>query len=301
MRVEFARAVIDQFTTPGEQVFITGDLGYMALEQVRDTFGERFINAGVAEQNMVSMAAAMAHEGFIPWVYSISPFVTLRPYEQIRNDACLHNLPVKLVGNGGGYGYGIMGATHHNLEDIAALKVLPNMRIYLPLTGQDVGEAVRLMLQDPSPNYLRLNQAGNIPAEVAPFAAWRCLKKGRKAVVAGVGPVLANIFRLPPELLDELEVWSVGILPLTDMPAAFLDAVMQCRKVITIEEHYAAGGFGEHLAGMLLSRQLPEALRWLSLHAGGYPNGRYGSQQWHQELNGLGGELLQQKIASILQ
>ena len=78
----------------------------MALEKVQEKYGERFINAGVAEQNMVTVAAVMAHEGFVPFVYSISPFVTLRPYEQIRNDVCLHNLPVKIVGNGGGYGYG---------------------------------------------------------------------------------------------------------------------------------------------------------------------------------------------------
>ena len=74
----------------------------MALEKVQGKFGEKFINAGVAEQNMVTVSAALAHEGFIPWIYSISPFVTLRPYEQIRNDVCLHNLPVKIVGNGGG-------------------------------------------------------------------------------------------------------------------------------------------------------------------------------------------------------
>src|SRR5512132_1728928 len=100
-------------------VFVSGDLGYMALEKVIETYGERFINVGVSEQNMISVAAGLAYEGFIPWVYSIAPFAILRPYEQIRNDVCLHNLPVKIVGNGGGYGYGIMGATHHTLEDIA--------------------------------------------------------------------------------------------------------------------------------------------------------------------------------------
>lgn len=300
MRVEFAKAIIDQFTSPDPQVFITGDLGYMALEQVREMYGDRFINAGVAEQNMVSMAAAMAYEGFIPWVYSISPFVTLRPYEQIRNDACLHNLPVKLVGNGGGYGYGIMGATHHNLEDIAAMRVLPNMKVYVPLTGTDVGEAVAQMLQDKAPNYLRLNQAGALPVEVPPFAAWRCIKKGTGAVVAGTGPVVANLFRLPAELLEQLEIWVISIFPVVDIPGAFLDAVIRHRKVITIEEHYAAGGLGEHLAALLMAQQLPASLTWLSLHAGGYPNGRYGSQQWHQELNGLSGALLHQKIASVL-
>src|SRR5688572_13952774 len=113
MRNEFATAIINNFDSVPNQVFITGDLGYMALEKIQALFNKYFINAGIAEQNMISVAAALAYENFIPWVYSISPFCTLRPYEQIRVDVCLHNLPVKIVGNGGGYGYGIMGVTHH--------------------------------------------------------------------------------------------------------------------------------------------------------------------------------------------
>ncbi len=300
MRIEFAQAIIEQHGSVPGQVFITGDLGYMALEQVRQTFGTHFINAGVAEQNMVSMAAAMAHEGFIPWVYSISPFVTLRPYEQIRNDACLHNLPVKLVGNGGGYGYGIMGATHHNLEDIAAMRVLPNMKVYVPFTGQDVAQAVTMMLEDKSPNYLRLNQGKDMPG-LAPFADWRCIQKGEGAVVIGTGPVVANLLSLPPVLLEQLEIWVVGIFPVLYIPDALIASVKRLRKVITIEEHYAAGGLGEHIAALLLAAELDTPLQWRSLHAKGYPNGRYGSQQWHQELNGLQGELLHNQIAAILQ
>jgi transketolase len=154
MRVEFADAMLHFFDTHPEMVFITGDLGYMALEKVQQKFGDKFINAGVAEQNMVTVGAALAHEGFTPWLYSISPFVTLRPYEQIRNDACLHNLPVKLVGNGGGYGYGIMGATHLNIEDIGAMRLLPNMRVYVPFTSGDVGQVVEQMLADLHPPLL---------------------------------------------------------------------------------------------------------------------------------------------------
>ena len=108
---------------------------------------------------MVSLAAGLAREGHLPWVYSIAPFLAFRPYEQIRTDVCLHELPVKLVGNGGGYGYGIMGATHHALEDVGAMRVLPNMRLYVPLIAADVGEVVPLMAEDPLPNYLRLNTA----------------------------------------------------------------------------------------------------------------------------------------------
>lgn len=129
MRKEFAAAMVDLYH----------------LEEVQATYKNRFINAGVAEQNMISVAAGMASAGFVPWVYSIAPFTVLRPYEQIRNDVCLHQLPVKIVGNGGGYGYGIMGATRHTLEDIALMRVLPSMKVYVPLVATDVQEAVQQM------------------------------------------------------------------------------------------------------------------------------------------------------------
>src|SRR3989338_2134130 len=102
-------------------IFFTGDVGYHALEAYRDSLHKRFINAGIAEQNMVSVAAGMAYLKLKPWVYSIAPFISLKTIEQIRNDVCHHSLTVKFVGNGGGYGYGILGPSHHILEDIALL------------------------------------------------------------------------------------------------------------------------------------------------------------------------------------
>jgi transketolase len=111
MRQQLCDALVSRSVNP-DMVFLTGDLGFMALEPLQQGMQARFINAGVAEQNMVSVAAAMAREGLDPWVYSIAPFCYARPFEQIRNDVAFHNLPVKLIGNGGGYGYGVMGPTH---------------------------------------------------------------------------------------------------------------------------------------------------------------------------------------------
>src|SRR5580704_6871872 len=116
MRNVFCSALIECASNP-EFVFLTGDLGFQALEPLREKMGERFLNVGVAEQNMVSVAAGLAKGGFRPWVYSIAPFLYARAFEQIRNDVCLHRMPVTLVGNGGGYGYGVMGSTHHAIED----------------------------------------------------------------------------------------------------------------------------------------------------------------------------------------
>jgi transketolase len=300
MRAEFAQAMIALFQKRRDLVFITGDLGYMALEDVAETYGERFINAGIAEQNAVSLAAGLAREGHLPWVYSAAPFVVLRPYEQIRNDLCLHGLPVKLVGNGGGYGFGIMGATHHALEDVGAMRVLPNMRIYVPLTAADVDQVVRMMAEDPLPNYLRLNTAAPIPAELPNFAPWRRIKRGRTCIVIGMGPVVGNLHGIGDQaLLDDIEIWSVGTLPVDDMPADLTASIREKRRVVTIEEHYGACGLGEALSHLLLTHAVfPQS--FTSLHAVGYPSGRYGSQRWHQEENGLAGQALVSHLKKVI-
>ncbi|MEO6452928.1 MAG: transketolase C-terminal domain-containing protein, partial [Ginsengibacter sp.] len=239
------------------------------------------------------------YEGFTPWAYSIAPFITLRPYEQIRNDVCLHHLPVKLVGNGGGYGYGIMGATHHSLEDIGIMRLLPGMRIYIPFTSEDVEMAVEKMLNDKSPNYLRLNLIAKIKYDIPAFAAWRRIKGGNKGTVIGTGPVLENIFNINDNMLAGLEIWVVSIFPFEELPEALLQNIELTRKVITIEEHYEAGGLGEALAKALINK-LSCSVSFNSLCANGYPGGRYGSQQWHQAENNLAGENLEIKLTEYL-
>jgi transketolase len=300
MRDEFAQAMIALFERRRDLVFLTGDLGYLALEGVAKTYGERFINAGVAEQNAVSLAAGLARAGHLPWVYSTAPFVVLRPYEQIRNDVCLHGLPVKLVGNGGGYGFGIMGATHHALEDVGAMRVLPNLRIYVPLTAADVDRVVSLMADDPLPNYLRLNAPAQIREEPPAFAPWRRIKRGRSCVVIGLGPVVGNLYDTNDrELLDDLEIWSVGVLPIDEIPADLVASIREKRRVVTMEEHYGSCGLAEALSRLFLTHAVcPQS--FTALHAAGYPTGRYGSQRWHQEESGLGGPSLFSRLEKVI-
>jgi transketolase len=297
MRNEFAQAIIDADQHHKNLVFITGDLGYMALEKVQQKFNERFINAGVAEQNMVTVAASLAYEGFVPFAYSISPFITLRPYEQIRNDVCLHNLPVKLIANGGGYGYGIMGATHHNIEDIGSMRLMPNMRIYVPFLASDVASAVNQMIADKSPNYLRLNVGAKISTGIAAFAQWRKIKNGTKAVVIGTGPVVENICN--STFAADLEIWVVSILPIADLPAELIESINATKKLIITEEHSGECGLRETISYHIINK-LTTPIQVLSLHASGYPSGKYGDQKWHQNENGLGGELMEQKLDAFI-
>src|SRR5271169_6181836 len=172
-------------------VFLTGDLGFQALEPLRDEMGERFINAGVAEQNMVSVAAGLAKEGLRPWVYSIAPFLYARAFEQIRNDVCLHRMPVILVGNGGGYGYGGMGSTHHAIEDYGALLSLLGMRVYLQAFDCDVSQSIRYLTRADHPAYLRLGLSEQPKGfSPPPFAAWRHLLTGGGPTIVISGPLV---------------------------------------------------------------------------------------------------------------
>jgi len=284
-------------------VFLTGDLGFRALEPLRDKLGARFINAGVAEQNMVSVAAGLAAEGLACWVYSIAPFCYARPYEQIRNDVCQHGLPVRLVGNGGGYAYGAMGATHHALEDYGSLLALPGMRAIIPAFRGDVDEAIRQTAACSGPVYLRLGRceapAGWIPP---PFTAWRRLVAGDAGVLIAVGPLAGPIvaaLQARPER-SRPSLWALGKLPLVagDLPEGLVADIERSRVLVVAEEHVATGGAGEGLAGRLLQSGVTVG-RFEHVAARGYPSGRYGSQAWHRRECGLDAESLLARVAAL--
>jgi transketolase len=171
MRKEFSQHIEKIAYADDKVVFITGDLGFMALENVRSSIKERFINAGVSEQNMITFAAGLASQGLKPICYSIAPFAVFRPAEQTRLDIGLHNMDVKIVGNGGGYGYGIMGATHHAIEDLAVMSSFQNMKCYVPFCNEDVSGVVSAMMKRTGPAYLRLGFGVKPETMVIPFFA----------------------------------------------------------------------------------------------------------------------------------
>ncbi|MBF0140785.1 MAG: transketolase [Magnetococcales bacterium] len=272
-------------------VFLTGDLGFQALEPLRAVMGEKFINAGISEQNMISVAAGLAQQGMMAWTYSIGSFGYARPFEQIRNDVCLQSLPVKLVGNGGGYAYGAMGPSHHALEDYGILLTLPGMRVYVPIFGKDVQSIVERMAVSTTPGYLRLGRCECPPGyTVPPYAPWRRLLAGRGTPTLVVGPVAGSLLAacLAMELDVRPEIWGVTELPVrnSEMPAEFLAIVRQHRCLCVVEEHVAHGGVGQMVAHELLTMGVPmDAL--LHAHAHGYPSATCGSQSFHRRESAL--------------
>jgi len=297
MRVEFCAWLEAYAASHPEVVVLTGDLGFQALEQVRERIGTRFVNMGVSEQNMVSVAAALASEGLTPLCYSIAPFAVFRPAEQIRLDVCLHRLGVKFVGNGGGYGYGIMGATHHALEDIALLSSLPGMSCFAPATGSDVAATADAMMQTPGPSYFRLVR-GELPAGTAlatPFEAVRRIHTpgghaDARLTVVGLGAAVLNALTASGIRDGDVDWFVASRLPLPAFPPALRESIERTGRVLVVEEHVERGGLAEHLALALFREGLAPKL-W-SRAAAGYPSGTYGSQAFHQQESGLDADSL---------
>lgn len=290
MRNGLCAGLMEQVSDPGF-VFLTGDLGFGALEPLQAALGGRFINAGIAEQNMVSVAAGLARTGLRPWAYSIAPFVYARPFEQIRNDVCLHRLPVRLVGNGGGYAYGVMGSTHHALEDYGAMLCLPHMRAFVPAFGADVPPMIGTLAQADYPAYLRLGRCEQPQGTTLPaYAPWRCLLDGGGPTLVAVGPLAGSLWTelstLPEDARPSL--WAVSELPIDPdaMPTAFLTDLSASGHLFVVEEHVAANGAGQMLAHCLLEMGKAPA-QFTHRCALGYLSGTYGSQAFHRTECGL--------------
>jgi transketolase len=160
MRTAFIKALTDLAETDNRIWLVTGDLGFSVLEEFASRFPDRYLNVGVAEQNMTGVAAGLAMSGKIVFTYSIANFPTLRCLEQVRNDVCYHNANVKIVAVGGGLAYGAQGYTHHAIEDLAILRALPNIRVIAPGDPAETRAAVMAIVNTPGPCYLRLGKAG---------------------------------------------------------------------------------------------------------------------------------------------
>src|SRR5260370_29105354 len=161
MRAAFVRGLTAAARLDPRIMLLTSDLGYKIFDAFAGEFPGRLLNVGVAEGNMIGVAAGLALGGMRPFTYSIAPFATLRCLEQIRNDVCYHNLPVTIVGVGGGYSYGHNGPTHHALEDIAVMRVLPNMTVVCPGDPIETELAVAAAAAHGRPLYLRIGRAGD--------------------------------------------------------------------------------------------------------------------------------------------
>jgi transketolase len=254
MRNAFIEELVALATEHDHIALIVGDLGYTVVEPFADRFPDRFINAGVAEQNMTGLAAGMASEGYHVFTYSIANFPTFRCAEQIRNDVDYHKLPVTVVAVGGGLAYGNLGYSHHAVQDYALMRCMPNMLIAAPGDPMEVRACMRYLVKNPQPSYLRVGKAGEpcihteVP-EVSP-GKWINLRAGAMGgttyLTTGAALNLVNqMFIKNPNL----EPCALNSMPLWGMRTKADQArqVANFKRIITVEDHLLDGGFGSWL------------------------------------------------------
>jgi len=306
MRNAFADELKQLGDSDPRLVFLSGDIGNRLFDKFRAAHGDRFFNCGVAEQNMMGLAAGLALSGYRPIAYTITPFVTTRCLEQIRTDVCYHEAPVIIAGVGSGLSYAGLGPTHHSCEDIALLRALPNLAVVCPCDSFEVRAALRAALRADHPTYLRLGKKGepNVHTEVpADFSIGKSLtvREGRDVCLLATGTILPEALHAADALANagvSTQVVSFHSVKPLDTER-LCDAFAAFRLVATIEEHSLIGGFGSAVAEWIVDNAItPRAfLRF------GTPDAFFklaGEQEFAREQLGLTGEQIALRIKERL-
>ncbi|MBL8872329.1 MAG: transketolase [Planctomycetaceae bacterium] len=255
MRTAFIEQLIVEARKKPKLFLVVGDLGFSVVEPFAAEFPDRFLNAGVAEQNMTGVAAGLASEGYHVFTYSIGNFPTLRCLEQIRNDICYHNLPVTVVAVGAGMAYGNLGYSHHCVHDIGALRGLPGITILSPADPGETRQCVSWLSENPGPSYLRLGKAGEPTIHHQPvnLDSPTCIAEcGGEVAIVGTGSILSEAIEAS-KLLAKRGI-MVDVFSLTNLTPTCKDYFTPLHKftrILTVEEHVTAGGIGEMLGSVL--------------------------------------------------
>jgi transketolase len=292
MRTAFFRTLLELAAADDRINLVVGDLGFGVVEPFVERFPQRFLNAGVAEQNMTGMAAGMALSGKVVFTYSIANFPTLRCLEQIRNDVCYHKANVKIVAVGGGFAYGSLGMTHHATEDLAIMRALPELVVVAPGDPVEVEHATRAIAAYGGPCYLRLGRAGEprIHESSIPFQLGRALtiREGDDVTLISTGDLLGTAVEVAEVLEKErigVRVLSMHTLKPLDLEA-ILKAARETGAIATLEEHSVVGGLGGAVAEVLAECDAPR-VRFRRIGLPSAFSSWVGSQEYLRSKHGL--------------
>jgi transketolase len=290
MRSAFAQALVELAARDARVVLLTGDLGFAVLEPFAERFPRRFYNVGVAEQNMLGLATGLADAGFVPFVYSIATFASMRPYEFIRNGPVLHQLPVRIVGVGGGVEYGHNGPTHYALEDVALMRAQPELVIVAPADAEQARGAVAATRDHPGPLYLRLSkQPGAIPELDGRFELGRAvlIGDGVDLAIVALGPAAREALEAERSLREAGISASVAVVSsFNPSPDADLVEILgQVPLAVTVESHYVSGGVGSYVCEVVAENKLP--CRVVRCAVRRVPRGETGGHEYLQERLGI--------------
>ena len=249
MRNHFIKNLVTKAKKNKKIFLLVGDLGFSVVEEFADTYPDRFLNVGIAEQNMMGLAAGLASEGMHVFVYSIANFPTFRCAEQIRNDVDYHNLPVTIVSIGGGFSYGNLGYSHHAIQDYGLLRLMPNMMICSPGDLNETTNALEYILDNPQPSYIRLDKSFNENLrsqcpKIKP-GKWILFRESNsKKVILTTGNTLRFHDRLTK--MNEFKNYSIYSLPIWGHKFKNTQTRMlkKFNNIVTIEDHLLDAGFG---------------------------------------------------------
>ena len=266
MRNAFADEILKLALADERIVVLSGDIGNRLFDKFKAAMPTRFYNCGVAEANMISLAAGLASSGLRPVCYTITPFVTTRCLEQIKLDVCYHSMPVTIVGTGSGLSYAALGSTHHSFEDLAIMRSLPGMNVLAPADAPELRSAMRWAFAQNQPAYLRIGKKGEpVLTEEAAFTAgrWQCLRTGSSATLLACGTILGEVLAAADLLAkDNIQaaVWNCASVKPLDLEAL---AHFSSSPVFSIEEHSVLGGLGSAVAEFLSARKnTPRLIRF---------------------------------------
>jgi transketolase len=247
MRTAFIEQLVYE-AAQNEKIFLlVGDLGYSVVETFAQRFPDRYLNVGIAEQNMTGIAVGLAKEGYNVFTYSIGNFPTLRCMEQIRYDVCYHNASVKVVAVGGGYAYGSLGVSHHTTEELGMLRTIPNLNVIAPADPVEARKITSMLCSTDEPGYLRLGKAGESvvhqSGDQIQWGKFIPVLTGKGTVVLSTGAMLKYSYDSITSTNSGFGLVSVPFIKPLDLDA-LARLARQYSEIITIEEHQRSAGFG---------------------------------------------------------
>lgn len=264
---------ITEFAGQNENIMlITADLGFSVIEKFKERFPNKYINVGIAEQNMATVAAGLALEGNTVFIYSIGNFPTLRCIEQIRNDICYHNANVKILAVGSGFAYGTLGMTHHATEDLAIMRALPNMKVFTPCDSISAEAIAQDICKINGPCYVRLERGGEPEIfsknEKFEIGKLKEIRKGYDIAVITIGTVINEAIKAADILREQnnyISVYSVYSLKPIDKEQ-ILEIAKKYNYIITVEEHQITGGLGSIIAEIIAENNMNTKIIRLGLN-----------------------------------
>ena len=268
MRQAFSDALVSAAVSDPKVLLLTGDHGYALFDSFRKICPNQYINCGVAEQNMVGVAAGLAKAGFKPIVYGLAAFIPVRVLEQIKIDVCYENLPVIFVGDGAGLVYSHLGASHQSTEDIACTRAIPQITILSPADRFELTAAINLAIQLNAPVYFRIGKGdcGDVHKASVKLSPGELLqvRKGKKRIAfLATGSMVSKAVILAENKYDA-EVWSVpSIKPINSITLAEISKRVDC--IVTFEEHSVIGGLGSCIAEEI-SKGMPVSILRLGVN-----------------------------------